>query len=171
MRLAYPDPLPLGTYPAFRAQWGAVSITCHYLEVSFLQVDVKRHFAKWEKKICTTFFLCVFCIVFYKYACNRFIEWTELSGVEIGLSFLFNHSLHTFCIECPFYTTSPMTSQADLKVTFGWKNSVTLVIKTNLVCIKMILFCLNRNTKYFQFKISFTSLALPAQASSVTWNL
>lgn len=31
--------------------------------------------------------------------------------------------------------------------------------------------CVNQNTKYFSFKISPTSLALPAQASSVTWKL
>lgn len=35
----------------------------------------------------------------------------------------------------------------------------------------MIQFCLNQNTKHFQFKIYPTSLALPAQAGSVVWEL
>ena len=35
----------------------------------------------------------------------------------------------------------------------------------------MILFCLNQNSRRFQFRISPINLALPAQASSVAWGL
>lgn len=55
-----------------------------------------------EKKIkSTVFFLCVFCIVGYKYTCNGFIEWTQFSAVQIGPQFSFqpqsSHILYCVC--------------------------------------------------------------------------
>lgn len=59
-------------------------------------------------------FLRVFSVIANQYTCNGFTEWTELSATVTGLSFLSNHSLHMFCVECPFHITPSMTSQADL---------------------------------------------------------